>query len=264
MRALISRVLEKHPELWPASSLVLEETSPIRPASCKLSFPAYRKGDAEPDRLASHLIAAKFNRLAGGVSDDLTATIELADGLLAPFSGKLPYKVSPSSSQGRAMVHLAGDLSRGTTRIRPASAASRTEASGRSVPIGSDRGFAGRPEVPKPSNEGPLRSGGRIAPPAIVLLALGALVRILYAFPTHKYVPDADSLNMGLRALAIRGGDLVVFFSGVQIGALEAYFHAALFALFGASRSTLAIVPLVCGSLCSRGFLPLRARPLRL
>jgi len=70
---------------------------------------------------------------------------------------------------------------------------------------------------------------------AIVLLVLGAVVRIAYAFPTHKFVPDADSLNMGLRALAIRGGDLVVFFSGVQIGALEAYFHAALFALFVSS-----------------------------
>jgi dolichyl-phosphate-mannose-protein mannosyltransferase len=54
---------------------------------------------------------------------------------------------------------------------------------------------------------------------------------------------------MGLRALAIRGGDLVVFFSGVQIGALEAYFHAALFAVFGASRATLSIVPVVCGAL---------------
>jgi hypothetical protein len=81
------------------------------------------------------------------------------------------------------------------------------------------------------------------------LVLLGALVRVAYAFPTHKFVPDADSLNMGLRALAIRGGDLVVFFSGLQIGALEAYFHAALFALFGASRATLSIVPLVCGSL---------------
>jgi len=84
---------------------------------------------------------------------------------------------------------------------------------------------------------------------AIVLLVLGAVVRIAYAFPTHKFVPDADSLNMGLRALAIRGGDLVVFFSGVQIGALEAYFHAALFALFGATRATLSIVPIVCGTL---------------
>jgi 4-amino-4-deoxy-L-arabinose transferase-like glycosyltransferase len=88
-----------------------------------------------------------------------------------------------------------------------------------------------------------------ILPAVIVLLALGVLVRILYAFPIHKFVPDADSLNMGLRALAIRGGDLVVFFSGVQIGALEAYLHVPLFALFGASRATLSVVPIVCGCL---------------
>ncbi len=101
---------KKHPELWPASSLVLgDESYTAGELQALLSRPP--KGDASLI-LASHLIAAKFNRLAGGVSDDLTATIELADGLLAPFSGKLPYKVSPSSSQGRAMVHLAGDLSR--------------------------------------------------------------------------------------------------------------------------------------------------------
>ena len=94
-----------------------------------------------------------------------------------------------------------------------------------------------------------IRHLGSFPPVAVALIALGALVRVLYAFPTHKFVPDADSLNMGLRALAIRGGDVVVFFSGVQIGALEAYFHAALFALFGATRATLSIVPIVCGTL---------------
>ena len=76
---------------------------------------------------------------------------------------------------------------------------------------------------------------------------LGAAVRVAYAFPVHKYAADADSLNMGLRALAIRGGDLVVFFSAGRIGALEAYLHAAVFALLGASRASISIVPLLAG-----------------
>ena len=84
---------------------------------------------------------------------------------------------------------------------------------------------------------------------AIVILALGVLVRIAYAFPAHKYVPDADSLNMGLRGLSILDGDLVVFYSGAQIGALEAYAHAAAFALLGASRDTISLAPTVVGSL---------------
>jgi hypothetical protein len=84
---------------------------------------------------------------------------------------------------------------------------------------------------------------------AIVILALGVLVRIAYAYPAHKYVPDADSLNMGLRGLSILDGDLVVFYSGAQIGALEAYAHAATFALLGASRDTISLAPTVVGSL---------------
>lgn len=81
------------------------------------------------------------------------------------------------------------------------------------------------------------------------LLLCGFLVRAAYAYPAHKYVPDADSLNMGLRALSILQGDVVVFYSGAQIGALEAYLHAPLFALFGASRETIALAPLFVGFL---------------
>jgi len=84
---------------------------------------------------------------------------------------------------------------------------------------------------------------------AIALLVLGVLVRLAYAFPSHKYVPDADSLNMGLRALSILDGDLVVFYSGAQIGALEAYLHAAAFAVLGASRETISLAPVVVGGL---------------
>jgi hypothetical protein len=83
----------------------------------------------------------------------------------------------------------------------------------------------------------------------LILFLLGAAVRAAYAFPSHKFAADADSLNMALRALAIRGGDLIVFFSGHQIGAFEAYLHAAAFAVLGTSRETVSLAPLVAGCL---------------
>jgi uncharacterized delta-60 repeat protein len=105
---------KKHPELWPVSSLVLgDESYTAVELQALLSRPP--KGDASLI-LGSHLIAAKLNAAGGAGSDDLKAVIGSADGLLTPFSGKLPYKVSQSSSQGQAMVHAAGDLSRRNDR----------------------------------------------------------------------------------------------------------------------------------------------------
>lgn len=101
---------KKHPDLWPVSSLVLgDESYSSVELQALLSRPV--KGDASLI-LAGHLIAAKFNLAAGGTSEDLNAAIAMADALLTPFPGKLPYQVSPSSARGREMVHLAGDLSR--------------------------------------------------------------------------------------------------------------------------------------------------------
>jgi hypothetical protein len=97
------------------------------------------------------------------------------------------------------------------------------------------------------SSKNPL--GGPLSPVVIALLAFGVVVRLAYAYPSHKYVPDADSLNMGLRALSVLDGDVVVFYSGAQLGALEAYLHAAAFAVLGASRATIALAPAVVGGL---------------
>jgi uncharacterized delta-60 repeat protein len=105
---------KKHPELWPVSSLVLgDESYTSGELQAILSRPV--KGDASLI-LAGHLIAAKFNLAAGATSDDIAGAIAAADALLAPLPGKLPYGVSPSSSRGREMVHLAGDLSRRNDR----------------------------------------------------------------------------------------------------------------------------------------------------
>jgi uncharacterized delta-60 repeat protein len=105
---------KKHPEQWPASSLVLgDESYTAVELQALLSLPP--KGDASLT-LGSHLIAAKLNVASGVGSADLQTAVESADALLTPFPGKLPYRVSPSSSQGRAMLHLVGDLSRRNDR----------------------------------------------------------------------------------------------------------------------------------------------------
>ena len=54
--------------------------------------------------LAKQLIAAKLNIAAGSDPTPIASTIIHADSLLSMFSGKLPYKVKPSSSIGQMMV----------------------------------------------------------------------------------------------------------------------------------------------------------------
>ncbi len=86
-----------------------------------------------------------------------------------------------------------------------------------------------------------------ISAAALALLAAGTVLRLLYAFPTHKFVPDADSLLSGLRALDILGGKLRVFYSYVRIGALESYMHVPAIWLLGVSRAAISIAPLLSG-----------------
>lgn len=82
----------------------------------------------------------------------------------------------------------------------------------------------------------------------LVLLLLGVLLRIFYAYPTHKYPADADSLLAPLRALEILDGDFRVFYSSVRIGALESYLHAAAFELLEVSRPVTALAPILVGA----------------
>jgi len=60
--------------------------------------------------LAKQLIAAKLNIAAGSDPTPIAATITHADSLLAMFSGKLPYHVTPSSTIGQQMVSDADTL----------------------------------------------------------------------------------------------------------------------------------------------------------
>jgi dolichol-phosphate mannosyltransferase len=87
----------------------------------------------------------------------------------------------------------------------------------------------------------------RLSVAAVALLAIGAAVRLAYAFPTHRYPTDADSLLTGLRALDILEGKLRVFYSGVRIGALESYMHVPFLWLLGVTRAAVSIAPLLSG-----------------
>ena len=89
---------------------------------------------------------------------------------------------------------------------------------------------------------------------ALVFLTLGAGARVLYAFPVHKYVPDADSLLSGIRAFDILHGKFRIFYSYVRIGALESYMHAVSFLALGPSRAAVALAPLFSGALTLLAF----------
>ena len=113
---------KKHDELWPVDALTLGSQSYSEVGLLRiLSSPV--RGDASI-LLARQLIAAKLNIASGSGSLDMAADVASADGLLAAYSGKLPYTVKTSSGPGRAMVRLAGSLAsrnnRGSNRGCPA------------------------------------------------------------------------------------------------------------------------------------------------
>ncbi len=79
---------------------------------------------------------------------------------------------------------------------------------------------------------------------ALVLLA-GMAVRLAATFPLHMWGADGDSLLSGMTALRVLEGKFPVFYSGVRLGALESYVHAAAFAVAGVSRTATAVAPLL-------------------
>lgn len=95
---------------------------------------------------------------------------------------------------------------------------------------------------------------------ALATLSGGVALRTAYTYPVHRYPADADSLLTGMRAFRIAEGHLPVFYSGVRIGALESYLHAAVFSAFGASRATIAVAPFLSGVLMLLAFFFLARR----
>jgi hypothetical protein len=80
---------------------------------------------------------------------------------------------------------------------------------------------------------------------ALPVLAAGVALRVATAFPSHRYLPDADCVVMGLTGLRLLHGHLPVFFANSRVGALGAYPAGLLFLLFGPSRTTLAAGPMI-------------------
>jgi hypothetical protein len=94
---------KNHPDAWPVTSLTLgSQTYSQAELLNLLNMPV--RGDASLI-LAYQLIAAKLNIAHGADPTPVSATITDADSLLSGFTGKLPYKITPSSSIGQRMVN---------------------------------------------------------------------------------------------------------------------------------------------------------------
>jgi hypothetical protein len=81
------------------------------------------------------------------------------------------------------------------------------------------------------------------------ILALGLLVRLLMQFPVYKYPADADALGSPATTLDVLAGNYPVFYSGVRLGALEAYLQAPLVAWLGPTRGAVTLIPILMGFL---------------
>ncbi len=80
---------------------------------------------------------------------------------------------------------------------------------------------------------------------ALILLA-ALVIRLLVAFPVHKYQADADGILAGLCAVKVLQGNHPVFFpGGYRLGAQSCYVTAGAFSLFGVSRESLALTGLL-------------------
>jgi hypothetical protein len=80
-----------------------------------------------------------------------------------------------------------------------------------------------------------------------LLVFAGAGLRLSYAYPVHKYIPDADALLAGIRSFRILDGHFPVFFQEARLGALESYLHAAAFSFLGVGREAVTLAPLLSG-----------------
>lgn len=95
---------------------------------------------------------------------------------------------------------------------------------------------------------------GRHRAYAAALLCVGVLIRALYAFPVHKYVPDADSTLSAIQAMDILNGTDQVFYTGFRLGSLESYLIAIAFQIFGVSRLAISLTALFSGILALFAF----------
>lgn len=101
---------KSHPESWPRRSLVLGNPSnpnhTYTQGELLARLQSAVKGDASII-LAHQLIAAKLNIFNGANAAPISSVLGQADALLGLFSGKLPYRVNPSTPRGKSMTAAA-------------------------------------------------------------------------------------------------------------------------------------------------------------
>lgn len=83
---------------------------------------------------------------------------------------------------------------------------------------------------------------------AALAFVAGMAMRLAFTFPLHAWGADMDALLSGMTAFQVLDGHWPAFLSGVRLGALESWLHAASFSLFGVSRAATAVVPLLASA----------------
>jgi len=103
---------KNNPDAWPVTSLMLgSQTYTKAELLTILRTPIGKETKADASLiLADQLIAAKLNIANGANGTPVTSTIADADAVLSLYTGKLPYRVRPNSTNGQRMVNDAATL----------------------------------------------------------------------------------------------------------------------------------------------------------
>jgi uncharacterized delta-60 repeat protein len=91
-----------HPESWPVDSLVLGSQTYNK--NELLTLLGLTSNTDASITLARQLIAAKLNIASGSDPAPVASAITASDALLSQYTGKLPYKVKSSSTNGQTMA----------------------------------------------------------------------------------------------------------------------------------------------------------------
>jgi hypothetical protein len=101
---------KNNPGLWPASALPMTLG---RQTYSKTELLAILSSPSTADAsiiLARQLIAAILNTANGSAPTPICASVAQVQTLLSSLNGKLPYKLSPSSAKGNALVNISSKL----------------------------------------------------------------------------------------------------------------------------------------------------------
>ena len=103
---------KNNPNAWPVTSLMLGSQTYTKTELLRtLRSSVGSGGNADASLiLADQLIAAKLNIANGADGTPVTTTIADADAVLSMYTGKLPYRVRPNTTNGHRMVNDATTL----------------------------------------------------------------------------------------------------------------------------------------------------------